>query len=190
MIDQPKYTQFALAREICRPRLHHQEFQTGPDGEQAQLIEKPAGCFSAGKAPAACSRPRATIAKALREGSDLHLACEGGCQAMDLELEKLSYSASPTRPNQRSDPLPGSAQELRSRSFRFDCQQGHQARTVRQPDFVLSCGKEDAVAATRASPSRPFSSTRSSLKYMASRWRGIKPAWLRPTTPRSLSDRQ
>jgi glucosamine--fructose-6-phosphate aminotransferase (isomerizing) len=151
-LHDPKYSQFALVREMMEtPRIVGGfDFQAGRDA--ADVVRQTGKLFLTGEGSSRIFPAKNLIYESAKMGIPLALLTDGARQAHEYDLGQFAvFGASNS----------GRTKELIS-LFNQLCTQGHQKRfgltanspsvleTVSTRCYTLRCGKEDAVAATKS----------------------------------------
>jgi len=154
-LTESKYNSFALVREMLEtPALvsRFSQFDFGQTAKVAQQIKKTGKLFLSGEGSSRIFPAKNFIDYVRRSGLDLTVATEGSRQAMEYDLSQWSVIAS-SNSGQTAETI-----ELLSKlkreghPQRFAVTASPQGKIIEfaNESFVLSCGKEDAVAATKS----------------------------------------
>lgn len=152
MNTQGKYHQYALVREMLEtPRIVRDFKLTG--AEAVMDIVKSAGkLFFTGEGSSRIFPAKNAMACAMRNSSPLSLATEGGRQAYEYDLSDfVVFGASNSGQTKEVillfDQLKKNAHQ---NLFGLTANQDTRLESLSRETFVISCGKEDAVAATKS----------------------------------------
>jgi glutamine---fructose-6-phosphate transaminase (isomerizing) len=151
-LHDPKFNQFALVREMLEtPRIVGQ-FDFSAGGEAAAAIRQAGKLFLTGEGSSRIFPAKNFMTEVFGRGLALAVATEGARQAHEYDLSQFAVFAASNS---------GKTKEVIS-LFNQLSQQGHQQRfgltayspctleTVSNRCYTLTCGKEDAVAATKS----------------------------------------
>ncbi len=152
MNQQPKYSQFALVREMLETPGIIRNFKLQGTGDTAQTIQKTGKVFFTGEGSSRIFPAKNAMTQAMRSGLALHLATEGGRQAHEYQLDSfVVFGASNSGQTKEVISL---FTKLRSaghgKLFGLTANQNTKLESLASKTFILSCGKEDAVAATKS----------------------------------------
>ncbi len=152
MNNAAKYTQYALAREMMETPAILRNFKLGNVANVAKSIKQAGRLFFTGEGSSRIFPAKNAITRALRSGLDLHLAAEGGRQALEYHLEKyVVFGASNSGQTKEVIALFDSLKKAGHKNlFGLTANKNTKLETIAGQTFLLSCGKEDAVAATKS----------------------------------------
>jgi glucosamine--fructose-6-phosphate aminotransferase (isomerizing) len=152
MIDAAKYTQFALAREMMETPAILRNFKPSNTDNVARTIEQAGRLFFTGEGSSRIFPAKNTIMSSMRAGMDLQLAAEGGRQALEYHLEKYAvFGASNSGQTKEVIALFDALKTAGHRNlFGLTANKNTKLESLAAQTFLLSCGKEDAVAATKS----------------------------------------
>jgi glucosamine--fructose-6-phosphate aminotransferase (isomerizing) len=152
MIDAAKYTQFALAREMMETPAILRNFKPSNTDNVARTIEQAGRLFFTGEGSSRIFPAKNTIMSSMRAGMDLQLAAEGGRQALEYHLEKYAvFGASNSGQTKEVIALFDALKKAGHRNlFGLTANKNTKLESLAAQTFLLSCGKEDAVAATKS----------------------------------------
>jgi glucosamine--fructose-6-phosphate aminotransferase (isomerizing) len=147
-----KYNRFALVREMLQTPDIVRHFDFGPPCQLAEVVQKRGKLFLTGEGSSRIFPAKNLIYQKMRLGAPLVAATDGARQALEYQLgDYVVLGASNS----------GQTKEVVALFNRLQ-EQGHQERfgltangnaklgTITNRCFVLACGKEDAVAATKS----------------------------------------
>jgi glucosamine--fructose-6-phosphate aminotransferase (isomerizing) len=147
-----KYTKFALAREMMETPAILKNFKPGETGNAAKAIERTGRLFFTGEGSSRIFPAKNAITRALRSGLDLHLAAEGGRQALEYRLGKfVVFGASNSGQTKEVIALFDTLKNAGHKNlFGLTANRNTKLESLAGQTFLLNCGKEDAVAATKS----------------------------------------
>jgi len=152
MNTSEKYARFALAREMLEtPDILRNFKLEGADSVIAAIKEK-GKLFLTGEGSSRIFPAKNAMYAALRSGLDLNIATEGGRQAGEYDLtDFVVFGASNSGQTKEVvwlfDRL-GKTNHIHR--YGLTANSDTKLESISQQAFVLSCGKEDAVAATKS----------------------------------------
>ncbi|HYK89204.1 MAG TPA: sugar isomerase [Acidobacteriota bacterium] len=152
MNNAAKYTQYALAREMMETPAILKNFRPGNTENVVKAIGKAGKLFFTGEGSSRIFPAKNAITRSLRGGLGLNLAAEGGRQALEYHLEKhVVFGASNSGQTKEVIALfdalkRGGHKHL----FGLTANKNTKLESLAGQTFLLSCGKEDAVAATKS----------------------------------------
>ncbi len=152
MNNEKKYSQFALAREMMETPAILKGFKPGDTAQAARAIGQAGRLFCTGEGSSRIFPAKNAIAYALRAGLDLHITCEGGRQALEYRLEKfVVFGASNSGQTKEVIALFDKLKTSGHKNlFGLTANKNTKVESLAAKTFLLSCGKEDAVAATKS----------------------------------------
>jgi len=152
MIHDAKYTQFALAREMMETPAILRNFKLSNTENVARAIEQAGRLFFTGEGSSRIFPAKNAIASSMRAGLGLHLAAEGGRQALEYHLEKyVVFGASNSGQTKEVIALFDALKKAgHGNLFGLTANKNTKLESIAGQTFLLSCGKEDAVAATKS----------------------------------------
>jgi glucosamine--fructose-6-phosphate aminotransferase (isomerizing) len=147
-----KYTQFALAREMMETPAILKNFKPRETLSVTKAIERAGRLFFTGEGSSRIFPAKNAITRALRSGLDLHLAAEGGRQALEYRLDKyVVFGASNSGQTKEVIALFDSLKTAGHKNlFGLTANKNTKLESLAGRTFLLSCGKEAAVAATKS----------------------------------------
>jgi glucosamine--fructose-6-phosphate aminotransferase (isomerizing) len=152
MRNEERYTKFALIREMMESVGIVREFKLEDAEEVSAAIQKAGKLFLTGEGSSRIFPAKNARTAAMRWGSKLTLATEGGRQAAEYGLHDfVVYGASNSG---RTKEVVLLFEKLRreghGRLFGLTANMDTPLEALSNQCFILSCGKEDAVAATKS----------------------------------------
>ncbi len=152
MIHAEKYTQYALAREMMETPAILRDFKTADTADVAQAIEKAGRLFFTGEGSSRIFPAKNAIRQSLRTGLGVQLATEGGRQALEYHLENfVVFGASNSGQTKEVITLFDSLRKAEHKNlFGLTANRNTKLESLAHRTFILNCGKEDAVAATKS----------------------------------------
>jgi len=151
-LTESKYNSFALVREMLETPEIFGQFDFGQTKSIAQQIKKTGKCFLSGEGSSRIFPAKHFIDQVRRSGFDLTVATEGSRQAMEYDLSQWSVIAS-SNSGQTAETIDLLAKLRREgHPQRFAVTANPQGKIIEfaNESVVLSCGKEEAVAATKS----------------------------------------
>ncbi len=152
MNEQPKYSKFALVREMMETPGIIRNFKLQDTADTARTIRETGKVFFTGEGSSRIFPAKNAMTQALRSGLDLHLATEGGRQAQEYRLDKfVVFGASNSGQTKEVISLFDSLGKAGHRKlFGLTANKNTKLESLATKTYLLSCGKEDAVAATKS----------------------------------------
>ncbi len=152
MNNETKYSQYALVREMMETPSILRNFKLTGTEKVAEAIRNIGRLFLTGEGSSRIFPAKNAFSQAMRNGLPVYLTTEGGRQAVEYRLDKyVVFGASNS----------GQTKEVIS-LFDMLKQSGHKSlygltanrktklESLAGQTFILSCGKENAVAATKS----------------------------------------
>lgn len=151
-LTDSKFKSFALVREMLQTPEIMRNFRWGQAGEAAAAIRETKRLFLTGEGSSRIFPARNLKQMAMRAGADLTIVTDGCRQAHEYDLAKFAvFGASNSG---QTKELISLFTKLRQgghkRLFGLTANTGTKLAEVANSCYVLSCGKEDAVAATKS----------------------------------------
>lgn len=152
MNTQSTYTQFALAREMLETPAIIKNFRLKNADSVAAAIKKTGKIFFTGEGSSRIFPAKNAMYLARRMGLNLNMAAEGGRQALEYKLDdSVVFGASNSGQTKEVialfDILKGRGHK---NLYALTANHATKLESLSNQAFVLSCGKEDAVAATKS----------------------------------------
>lgn len=148
-INDTKYNQFALVREMLRAPEILAQFNFDQAERIAAAIKESGRFFLTGEGSSRIFPAKRFLASMMRRGTDLKLATEGGRQALEYNL--AGWTVMGASNSGQTKELIALFQKLSAEKqgglFGVTANAGTKLTEIADT-IVLSCGKEDAVAAT------------------------------------------
>ncbi len=152
MNEQPKYYQYALVREMMETPAILRNFKPGATGAVLQAIRKAGRLFFTGEGSSRIFPAKNAMTQALRAGMSLNLATEGGRQALEYQLGSyVVFGASNSGQTKEVIAVFDKQKKAGHPSlFGLTANMNTKLESLATQTFILVCGKEDAVAATKS----------------------------------------
>ena len=151
-LTESKYNSFAIVREMLETPELIGRFDFGQTKIIAQQIKKAGKLFLSGEGSSRIFPAKNFIDLIRQSGLDLTVATEGSRQAMEYDLSKWAVFAS-SNSGQTAETI-DFLSKLRKEGHqqRFSVTANPQGKIIEftNDSFVLTCGKEEAVAATKS----------------------------------------
>ncbi len=152
MKDEEKYTRFALVREMMETPGILRQFKPANTDKVVAQIKEVGKLFLTGEGSSRLFPAKNIMAQAMRDGVDIEISTEGSLQAMEYDLSSFVVVAASNS---------GQTKEIiwlvkkikdagHDKIFGLTANKGTKLESLANQTFVLSCGKEDAVAATKS----------------------------------------
>jgi glucosamine--fructose-6-phosphate aminotransferase (isomerizing) len=152
MNDQKKYSQYALVREMMETPAILRNFKASDTAKAAEAIKNIGRLFFSGEGSSRIFPAKNAMAQAMRTALPVHLATEGGRQALEYRLEKyVVFGASNSGQTKEVISLFDTLKQAGHKSlYGLTANRNTKLESLAHQTFLLSCGKEDAVAATKS----------------------------------------
>ena len=152
MNEQAKYTQFALAREMMETPAILRGFRAGAIDAAAEAIRKAGRLFLTGEGSSRIFPAKNAMMHAMRRGLPVQIATEGGRQAAEYRLDSfVVFGASNSgRTKEVISLFEALGQAGHPHLYGLTANAGTKLESLARQTFMLGCGKEDAVAATKS----------------------------------------
>ncbi len=152
MNNEPKYSQYALAREMMETPSILRNFKPGQTGGVAQAIKSAGRLFLTGEGSSRIFPAKNARTQAMRAGLSIHMATEGGRQALEYDLrDYVVFGASNSGQTKEViavfDKLKKAGHQY---LYGLTANKDTKLESLAGKTFILACGKEDAVAATKS----------------------------------------
>jgi len=152
MKNEEKYTKFALVREMMETPKIIRNFKLNDTENVVDLIKQTKKVFLTGEGSSRIFPAKNAITNALESGLDVAIVTEGSFQAVDYNLSDfVVFGASNSGQTKEIICL---VNELKARGhkklFGLIANKNTKLESIADQSFILSCGKEDAVAATKS----------------------------------------
>ncbi len=152
MNTQSAYTQYALVREMMETPAIIKNFKLKNADTVAAAIKKAGKIFFTGEGSSRIFPAKNAMVQARRMGLNLNMAAEGGRQALEYKLDdSVVFGASNSGQTKEVIAL---FDMLKSKGhknlYALTANHATKLESLSNQAFVLSCGKEDAVAATKS----------------------------------------
>jgi glucosamine--fructose-6-phosphate aminotransferase (isomerizing) len=152
MNNEAKYTRFALVREMLETVGILRNFKVQNTDDVISAVRQTGKLFFTGEGSSRIFPAKNAMSYALRSSIDLHLATEGGRQSFEYDLSKfVVFAASNSGKTKEVIALFDTLKKAGHKNlFGLTANKGAMIETLTKQTFVLSCGSEDAVAATKS----------------------------------------
>jgi glucosamine--fructose-6-phosphate aminotransferase (isomerizing) len=152
MKNEQKYMQFALCKEMLETPAIVKNFKLEGVDVMAQAIKTAGKLFFTGEGSSRIFPAKNAMAVARRKGMDLETATEGDRQAGEYDLSKFAvFAASNSGQTKEVIWLFDKLKKAGHKNlFGLTANKNTKLEEMAEQTFVLSCGKEDAVAATKS----------------------------------------
>lgn len=152
MNTQSEYNRFALVREMLETSAIIKNFKLKNAENAVAAIKKTGAIFFTGEGSSRIFPAKNAIVQARRMGMNLNLATEGSRQAMEYKLDdSVVFGASNSGQTKEVIAL---FDMLKSKGhkhlYALTANYNTKLESLSNQAFVLGCGKEDAVAATKS----------------------------------------
>ena len=147
-----KYTQFALCREMMETPQIIKSFKLSDSNQVIGAVKTAGKLFFTGEGSSRIFPAKNAIYSAMRTGMDLNLATDGGRQAGEYDLsDYVVFGASNSGSTKEVIWLLDRLQKVNHKNcFGLTAREDTKLSTLAAQTFVLSCGWEEAVAATKS----------------------------------------
>jgi glutamine---fructose-6-phosphate transaminase (isomerizing) len=152
MNEQPKYYQYALVREMMETPAILRNFKPGSTAAVVQAIQKTGRLFFTGEGSSRIFPAKNAMTQAMRAGMSLNLATDGGRQALEYQLGSYVIFGASNSGQTKEVIAVFDKQKKAGHSclFGLTANQNTKLESLATQTFILACGKEDAVAATKS----------------------------------------
>jgi glucosamine--fructose-6-phosphate aminotransferase (isomerizing) len=152
MNDDKKYTQFALIREMMQTPDILRRFALKNADKVAASIKQQGKLFLTGEGSSRIFPAKNAMYCAKRAGYKLNLATEGGLQACTYDLSDfVVFGASNSGQTKEVIRLFDRLKNVgHQHLYALTANQNTKLESLAKQTFILNCGKEDAVAATKS----------------------------------------
>ena len=152
MNNDKKYTQFALIREMMQTPDILRRFALKNADKVAASIKQQGKLFLTGEGSSRIFPAKNAMYCAKRAGYKLNLATEGGLQACSYDLSDfVVFGASNSGQTKEVIRLFDRLKNIGHQNlYALTANQNTKLESLAKQTFILSCGKEDAVAATKS----------------------------------------
>lgn len=153
MKNEEKYTKFALVREMMETPGIIRNFKLENADNAASQIKEAGKLFFTGEGSSRMFPSKNAIAYARRIGLNLDLATEGSYQANEYDLSTSAvFAASNSGRTKETITLFNNLKKAgHKKLFGLTANQGTNLEELSDQTFILKCGSEDAIAATKSS---------------------------------------
>lgn len=151
-LKEEKYNRFALVREMMETPSIIKSFDPEAAASFAAEVKKSKGLFLTGEGSSRIFPAKRAITSSLKKKFTLPLLTEGSTQAQEYNLDDLAvFAASNSGQTKEVIRLADSLKKKGHKAiFGLTANKGTKLEELATKTHVLSCGKEDAVAATKS----------------------------------------
>lgn len=151
-ITEERYKKFALVREMAETPGVISSFDQSVTTRFAEKIKGSAGLFLTGEGSSRIFPAKRSIYDSLKHKNSFRIFTEGSTQALEYDLSDYSlFGASNSGQTKEVIRLISVLREKgHKRCFGLTANRDTKLENITQDTHVLSCGKEDAVAATKS----------------------------------------
>ena len=151
-LNEEKYKRFALVREMMETPSVVRSFNTEAVNSFADLVREKGKMFLTGEGSSRIFPAKKAIYENLKKGSELLIATEGATQSLEYDLDAYAvFGASNSGQTKEVIRLIKSLKaESHNACFGLTANSNTTLEGICDLTHVLSCGKEDAVAATKS----------------------------------------
>lgn len=152
MKNEEKYTQFALVREMMETPGIIRNFKLENADDAITAIKEKGKLFFTGEGSSRIFPAKNAIYSMMRAGLDLNMAAEGARQAGEYDLgDFVVFCASNSGSTKEIIWLLDRLQKVSHKNiFGLTARENTKLSALATQTFVLSCGREEAVAATKS----------------------------------------
>lgn len=150
-LTDPKYAQHALVQEMMQTIETVARFNPEQTKEVSNIIAGAGRLFLTGEGSSRIFPAKNAIRKSLQWGMDLSIATDGSRQAAQYDLSKFAvFCASNSGRTKEVVLLAKNLAEINENRFGLTANEGTLLEKVCKQTWVLNCGWEQAVAATKS----------------------------------------
>jgi len=151
-LTDPKYKNFALVREMLETPGIMREFQYGQAREAGEVIRETGKLFLTGEGSSRIFPAKNMIAEILKLGTPVSVNTDGSRQSMEYDLSgHVVFGASNSGQTKEVIALFDKlGRQGHKNLLGLTANAGTKIEEMSRKTWVLSCGKEDAVAATKS----------------------------------------
>lgn len=151
MNNEKKYTQFALVQEMMDTPEVLKDFVLENGGDVIEAIKASGKLFMTGEGSSRIFPAKNAIYTSMCQGTSLNLATDGGRQAAEYDLsEYVIFGASNSGSTKEVIALFDQLKVSHSRLYGLTARENTKLEEMARETFVLKCGWEQAVAATKS----------------------------------------
>ncbi len=152
MKDEQRYTKFALVREMMETPQIIRNFKPQNTDNVVEQIKQAGKLFLTGEGSSRIFPAKNTMAQAKRDGLNVSLATDGSLQAAEYDLSDFAvFGASNSGQTKEIVCLFNMLKKAgHKRLFGLTARENTKLESFASQTFVLSCGWENAVAATKS----------------------------------------
>ncbi|MDO4551094.1 MAG: sugar isomerase [Planctomycetia bacterium] len=151
-LTDPKYSSFALVKEMLETPEIIRSFNPEQTKEMAEVVKSTGRLFFTGEGSSRIFPAKCAIRNAMRKGLSISLATAGSLEAAEFDLTDWAVIGASNSGQTKEvvslfQKLAAAGHEKR---FAVTANQNTKLEETANQTVVLSCGKEDAVAATKS----------------------------------------
>ena len=148
-----RYTQFALVREMMETPQIIRNFKLKNSENVIKQIKKMGSMFLTGEGSSRIFPAKNAITQSLKSGLDINIATEGSLQAAEYDLSRfVVFAASNSGRTKETIYLFDMLRKAGHRNlFGLTANKNTKLESLANQTFILSCGSEEAIAATKSS---------------------------------------
>ena len=151
MKHEEKYTQFSLVQEMLDTPAVLKDFSLDNAGEVIAAIQKAGKLFMTGEGSSRIFPAKNAIYTAMCQGTSLNLATDGGRQAAEYDLsDYVVFGASNSGSTKEVITLFNQLKGRHNHLYGLTARENTKLAEMARETFVLKCGWEQAVAATKS----------------------------------------
>lgn len=151
MKNEEKYMQFSLVQEMMDTPGVLKNFALNDAGDVVEAIKNAGKLFMTGEGSSRIFPAKNAIYTAMCEGTSLNLATDGGRQAAEYDLsDYVVFGASNSGSTKEVIALLNQIKSGHESLFGLTARENTKLSEMAKKTFVLSCGWEQAVAATKS----------------------------------------
>jgi glucosamine--fructose-6-phosphate aminotransferase (isomerizing) len=152
MNSDGRYTKFALVREMMETPGIIRRFKLRNSENVKKKIKQTRGLFLTGEGSSRIFPAKNAIAQSLKSGLDITLATEGSLQAAEYDLSRfVVFAASNSGRTKETIYLFEMLKKAGHKNlFGLTANKNTKLETLAEQTFILSCGSEEAIAATKS----------------------------------------
>jgi glucosamine--fructose-6-phosphate aminotransferase (isomerizing) len=152
MKNEDKYTQFCLVREMMETPGITRNFKLSNADKVIEALKSKGRLFLTGEGSSRIFPAKNAIYNSLRAGSDINIATDGGRQASEYDLSSyVVFGASNSGSTKEVIALFDRLAKVGHKNrFGLTARENTKLAEMSEQTFVLSCGWEQAVAATKS----------------------------------------
>lgn len=153
MNSNTRYTQFALVREMMETPGIIRDFKLKNSENVIKQIKKAGNMFLTGEGSSRIFPAKNAIAQSLKSGLDINIVTAGSLQAAEYDLSRfVVFAASNSGRTKETIYLFDMLKKAGHKNlFGLTANKNTKLESLANQTFILSCGSEEAIAATKSS---------------------------------------